>query len=834
MTLIGRSHSTKTDPILVLSLNLTFMRTIFPHRAFSLSIEGLCLGCLLGCASGLRSRDGGPPDSGGPALDAGDSGMLGGDGGLVPLTATLVNEEFEVADHMRASREMQLSGEPFAQLLGYSLAGFNRTLSITDEYYDAATNTWRVDPLGYALAIESYEYSKQPMNNLSFESGAGLSLMYGPVLNPLQQSGDGGFGPLLNRFQQFALEANAGAATGNLIMSPAPSDNPLNFYGWPGWWPVFAEFSSFQPAINPVAGAVNTCTSSGTVGAFSYGGGGPVSAATYVADYECDYNSLNLPNRATQVSMTLDPAGLGYATWKQGLWTINYWGTLQDTGGNPITVVAPGDRASVGQPNNMVVGFYPGATGPGGQITYDAGLPGVYLGDIPMEGWQGLTMLEEIDNKAQFLLASLLSSDGAALGGVATLQAATDYSYDTSPVLYFPASVAVTEVQTAPSAKDADKFFPRPTAFTLADGQSLLRSLSGLIGGFGEAFAMTDRNNPQVGGSTPFLATFDGDPFPMDDGRPDGESTLHDRTLGVLKIALVDLDRLHLNASAQVLVDSTSIVNGAVSQGTSVTTLELNEAILALRNAFRALNGTLQLYSNDTPDTQGVSSALDATPLSGASYSGTLSAHLIQLIAMEADFLSGKLISSSGAVANGYDLGTGTADPSPSDLASEAAAIRGLLEAYLATSNESYRDQAIAVYQDLESRFWMSDAMVFRTTAGVDDLMQYTPARFGMLWGALRQYYKLVASQNAEGPVVLQRIKRTFKRVVNGWNDLNQDDTIQYPGECMHTGIEMGERALTGELGNPGDDGDRERDCVREISYVGLPAALGSELDLSR
>jgi len=816
------------------------MRTEAINRA--VVIVWACLGCLAACASGSR-RDAEPPDSGGLGSDGGDGGGClradGGDGGLCLLTATLVNQDFDVADHMRASREMQLSGEPFAQLLGYNLSGFNRTLSITDQYYNANApdgGAWVTDPLGYALAIESYEYSKQPMNNLSFESGAGLSLMYGPVLNPLQQSGDGGFGLLLNRFQQFALESNAGAPKGNLIVAPAPPDNPLNYYGWPGLWPIFAEFSSFQPAISPVPGLINTCTFSGTVGAFSYGGGGPISVATYVGNYECDYNSLNLPNRAQQVSMTLDPAGMGYATWKQGLWTINYWGTLQDTGGDPITVVAPGDQASVGQPGNSVVGFYQSGSSAAGP-TYDAGLPGVYLGDIPMEGWQGLTMLDEIDNKAQFLLSSLLSSDGTTLTGVPSLQAATDYAYDTAPLLYFPASVAVTETPTAPSAALADKFFPQPTAFAIANGQSQLRSLSGLIGGFAEAFAMTDRNNLQVGGSVPFLATFDGDPFPMDDGLVDGENTMHDRVLGVLKIALVDLDRLHLDAQAQVLVDSSNVGNGAVTQGTTVTTVELTEAILALRNAFRALNGTLQLYSNDTPDTQGVPSALDGTPLGGATYSGTLSNHLFQLIALEANFLASHLISPSGAVANGYDLAAGAADPSPTDLASEAAAIRGLLEAYLATSDENYRLQAVAVYQDLESRFWMSDVLAFRTTAGVDDPLQYTPARFGMLHGALRQYYKLVASQASrapEGVEVLQRIKRTFKLVVNGWNDLNQDDRIQYPGECMDTGLEMGERALTGELGNPGDDGDREKDCIREISYVHLPAALGSELDLSR
>jgi hypothetical protein len=44
--------------------------------------------------------------------------------------------------------------------------------------------------------------------------------------------------------------------------------------------------------------------------------------------------------------------------------------------------------------------------------------------------------------------------------------------------------------------------------------------------------------------------------------------------------------------------------------------------------------------------------------------------------------------------------------------------------------------------------------------------------------------------------------------------------------------MEMGERALTGELGNPGDDGDRDTDCVREISWVTRPAAMAGELDI--
>ncbi len=762
-----------------------------------------------------------------------------------PLVASMKDTRFVVAAHMRASREMQLSGEPFAELLGYNLMGFSRTSKTTDQYLDPQSNTWRTDPLGYGLAVESYEYSKQPMNNLSFESGAGLSLMFGPVLNPDQVTGDGAYTLLSNRFQQFAVEANAAGAPGKaLVVSPAPSDNPLNPYGWPGVWPIFAEFESFDPAIAPAPGAVPSCTlgagmgssgssSVGGPGAFAYGTG-PGPTVNAVADYECDYNSLHLTDRETQVSKILRPDAMGEAVWKQGLWVINYWQTMQDTQGNAIIQVAPEDLPLVGQPGNTVVGQYPDPTDPTG-LRLISGSPGVFLGDIPMEGWQGLTMMEEIDNKAALLLGTLLCNDQAALEGAGSIAVADGYDYR-SPLLYFPAAVAVSEEATAPSQITANKYFPRPAAFSLVDGSSSLAGLSGLLGGFGEAFAFTDSHNSQVGGSVPFLATFDGDPFPADDGEPDGEATLHDRALGILKIAAVDLDRLHWNAASAVLVDSAKISGGQISQGTTVTTTTLVEAILALRNAYRGLNGSLQLYSNDTPDTQNAASALDTASISGAPYAGPLSAHLLTLLTAEANFLRDHLIV-KGAVANSFDLATGGADTSATTVDSEAGAMRALLEASLATSDESYLQAALAVEADLEARFWVEDVRLYRTTAGSDTVFQYTPLRYGLLTGALRQYYKLWASapgRSAEGEKILGRIKRLMKLLLNGWDDVNQDDHIQYPDECLWAGLQLGERALTGELGLPGDKGDRDQDCVREISHMGLPAALGAELDVER
>ena len=194
---------------------------------------------------------------------------------------------------------------------------------------------------------------------------------------------------------------------------------------------------------------------------------------------------------------------------------INYWQSFQDTAGNPISVVAPAQLTQVGQPGNTVVGEFPDPTDPAG-VRLRSGDAGVYLGDSPMEGWQGLTLIEEIDNQAQFLLDQLVSSDGTALRGL-TIQEAIEYSF-ASPLRYFPSEIEVTETPTTQYALLGRRYFPQPTGYAIGSSTSTLSGLTGLIGGYSEAFAMTDSANSQVGGSLPFQATFDGDPFPSDDG----------------------------------------------------------------------------------------------------------------------------------------------------------------------------------------------------------------------------------------------------------------------------------------------------------------------------
>ncbi len=719
-----------------------------------------------------------------------------GDGGtpVRHFDAKIGSTRFITADHMRASMEMQISGEPFAQLLGRDLAAFDRFNKVTDQYIDPTTKIATTDALGYALAVESYEYSKQPMNQLSLEAGAGLSLQFGPLLNPTNLSGDQAFQLLLQRIDHLGDLAHAtGGPMASFVISPPPQDNPLNPYGWPGLWPQFAEFRSYDPAITEMGGATRGCN---FVGGYAAAGAGKQT----VGNYECGYNGLNLSPRDTKVERVLAADALGYSAWKQMLWVINYWASLHDIDGTAITEVADADVPMVGVQGNQVVG--------------KGGVAGTYLGDTVLEGFQGLLMLEEIDNKSQFLLRSFVTSDGQQLSGFATVKDALDYDWQSAPT-WFPSSVDVTETATATTADEAIKYFPRPNTLQISDGKSRVRDLAALLGAFSTLYAFTDTNNPEGGGLVSARATFDGDPFTTD---------TRDRALAITKVALVDLDRLHFDAQHKVLADA-----GQVS------TLEAAYAIVALRTAYRALTSSLSLYGNDTPDTLGVNTALDGTRWRGAP--APVGKRIEQLIRAEADFIADKLTAADGSVANGYDLAADSRDGSPTRIESQAAAIRGLLEAYLATSDQRYKARAVEIYKDLELRFWYQEVRAFRTVAGESNRLVWTPTAFGTLQGALRQYWKLEARNPLNEQVaidLLERLKRTFKLVINGWDDANHDDKIAFPDECAGAGLQMGERALTGETSRPGDKGDRDQDCVRDIAAVKLPASLAAELVLER
>ena len=801
------------------------------------TMSSVAAGCSGGQILPPPLPDGGTSSSAGggesTSSSTGGNGGSGGSGGgpVLPtgLTAKVSSRRFLTADHMLASIEMQISGEPFAELLGRKLGGYDRFSTKPDVYVDPATGVEMQDLIGFSTAVESYEYSKQSMNTLSFEAGAGLSLQFGPLLNPAGAEGDAAYAILGPRLQYFAKASRAsGAKIGkDFVAVPPPANDLNNAYGWAGFWPVYAEFRSFDPTIKAKAGADQLCSLAGAIDEPAP----PGTTTQYVGDYECDSTSLNLADREAQVEKVIELDALGLAAWKQTLWTINYWGSLHDVDQHPIVKVPAANMAQVGIPANTVIGQWPDPLDPSGMgLVY--GKDGTFFGDVSLEGWQGLVMLEEIDNKSALMLKGLTTTDGLKVTGVATVKDAIDYDY-TSPVRWWPGSIAVTEKATG-TAAEARKFFPKATSFTIQDKSSRLQDLTAVLGGFGAVFAMTDAANPEVGGSQAFLATFDGVPFVADNGLADGEDSLHDRSLAILKMALVNLDRLHFDAKHKVLTDTADPV--AKTRGATVSTLHTSYSILGLRTAIRGLNASLTLYSNDTPDAIGQPIPLDQTKLGGAPFSGTLGDRVLDLIKAQGDFLADKLLDAGGLAANGWDLATDKADPAPTTLEAQTSAIRGLLEAYLATSNEHYRQRASEAYDALEKKFWMADVHLYRTTLGESSTMKYTPVAFGATHGALRQLWKLVANRPGQEKLaaeVLSRITSGMKIVVNGWNDANGDGIVQ-PTECIGGGLQMAERALTGEFSIVTDKGDRDHDCVPDIATAGVPAALAAELVIER
>jgi len=749
------------------------------------------------------------------------------------ITVASRDNRFVVREHMLAAVEMQLSGEPFATAMGRDLTRYSRDWLPPDIYFDvsASSDGPVVDLPGFSSAIESYEYSKQPMNNLAFESGAGISLVYGPLVNPTGNP-DAGCAAL----RQWAQRLGAEAYSPNhpYFSTTATASNP---FGWPGIWPALEPFTSFDPTIAVTDSVSESCsiTSDDDPGA---------TGALMSDDYECDATGLHLPDRASQVESAISPGSSGWAGWKSALWIMNYLQVMHDVDELALTQVNASDLPKVGVPGNMVIGTSaPNAS------------EGTYLGSSDIEGFQAGMMINALENEAQDWLLSRTTTDGTSLGGFTDLKTALAYD-DTAPLRWFPGKVSVQETnETCSVAPGVSATFPKPTAFAVVDGGSHLLDLTGLLGTYASLYALTDTANAQVGGSQPALAYFDGDPFPVQNQSPDGSPTLHDRALAMLRVALVDMHRMHVDPASGIPVDDVSMTGGSPVRGTTLQSTTAAYVLLALRTTRRTLTDQLTLYLNTKPDTACVATPID----SPAAVKGeTMTTLLNGDIGALADLFYAKLTDATGRAWPGWDVSKGAVTSDDDLLDSHTAAVRGLLLAYLSTGDTKYRDRGLAVFERVESTFWDPSARIYRLTAGdASRTVKYTPMRFALVQAMLRDTYELtgdVDGRTSLASLLLDRVARMNKLVLNGWDDRNGDGKVDYPEECAFQpiehasdpgdgvskgGLQMAERTLSGETGSVTDvfdagprvaAKDREHDCVPEISVAHLPSALADSI----
>ena len=219
----------------------------------------------------------------------------------VVVTST---DSFITRDQMLLANEINESGEPFAEALGYNL----------DDLDPMVLNS--PDSIAYTLGIENYEYSRYQLGTVNARSGIGLHLMWAPMIMQMAameaDDFDGQFtGGTPNGFKEDD-ELMKNIMHFSMLSNGTAPQNP---------WPQYAEFESGDPHL-------------------------PQAVAP---DFVTNFESLRWDR--SLMDKTLNPGTMGQTLMKQYLWAQDMLGTFHD--GNEDEVVPDGTNSpdSIGSPN---------------------------------------------------------------------------------------------------------------------------------------------------------------------------------------------------------------------------------------------------------------------------------------------------------------------------------------------------------------------------------------------------------------------------------------------------------------------------------------------------
>ncbi len=190
---------------------------------------------------------------------------------------------FTTRDQMLLANEINESGEPFAEALGYDL----------DDLDPMILNL--PDSVSYTLGIENYEYSRYQLGTVISRSGIGLHMMWAPMIMQMAAMEPDEFDgmytggtpngykeddELMKNIMHFAMVANG--------MAPM---NP---------WPQFAEFQSGNPHL-------------------------PQAVAP---DFQMNFSTLRWDRNL--MDKTFNLGAMGQTLMKQYLWAQDMLGTFHD------------------------------------------------------------------------------------------------------------------------------------------------------------------------------------------------------------------------------------------------------------------------------------------------------------------------------------------------------------------------------------------------------------------------------------------------------------------------------------------------------------------------
>lgn len=201
--------------------------------------------------------------------------------GFSQLTITNTTD-YRTMEQMLLANEINESGEPWAEALGYNL----------DDLDPMVPN--QPDSISYTLGIEAYEYSRYQLGTVISRSGIGLHMVWSPMIMQMASMApdamDGKFTPSSNGFKEDDVLVG-------MIMQLGRN---ANFTPFKNPWPQFAEFIQGDPHL----------------------------AQDIASDFATDFKTLRW-DRSKMVK-TLNLGAMGQALMKQYLWAQDMLGSFHD------------------------------------------------------------------------------------------------------------------------------------------------------------------------------------------------------------------------------------------------------------------------------------------------------------------------------------------------------------------------------------------------------------------------------------------------------------------------------------------------------------------------
>lgn len=258
----------------------------------------------------------------------------------VQITNTTI---YKTADQMLLANEINESGEPYAEAIGYNLDDLDPFVP------------YLPDSISYTLGINNYEYSRYQLAAVIAQSGIGLHMIWAPMIQQMaametDPNFDGSFtGGNPNGFKEDD-ELMKNVMHFSMLANQMPFANAF---------PQFAEFISGNPHLPQ-----------------------PIDPINFASDFATLRWDRNLMDK------TLNPAAMGQTLMKQYLWAQDMLGAFHDSldnGIDPDGIVTPD---SAGNPH-----FDPANN--------------VFYGGNNVDGFVGQVLTAEAINKVFYTINNL-------------------------------------------------------------------------------------------------------------------------------------------------------------------------------------------------------------------------------------------------------------------------------------------------------------------------------------------------------------------------------------------------------------------------------------------